>query len=1188
MTQEISKSTKISTREKEASTISFPSHAPSFSSFPEDLAGPLTRVEKTPQFSSFPDIEKHKEPLLIEDSSRTRRSASPAERHKISRRKEKSKRHRDSATYYSSLSEEESSSPISGKESYSRGSESKSRQSRHHRHNRRSRSPEKRKRKRSRSRSRDGRKAKHELVEYNPPSTQRNNYFFDSRGDYNNIVYEGLNKYDIPRYYRAGRGSVLGLPSSWRITIASSKTGKGLEVVPIFHRQHVRYLDVKYQADDKSVKRMIVNPHSIIEKSSAFRENFIPLGDAKGTTEKEQSKRKEIIPAEEYRLVDIEIPGQEAESPNLENEESLDEYVKKRTRDYDIRLKEHPEDINLWLEFVAFQEEAADLQGGWRSSGKNASRSGRLALSEIKIAMFERALTLNPGNDQLLVAYLRECTEVLDTNSLLDKWIETLRAWPHRFILWMEYLNFRQTSFASFGVQTCLECFEQGLEVLREAAFRAHRENQMEELEGIEHNLLYVFLRACLLLKQAGYTERAYAAFQALIEMNFFRSTKYSQTPAKEQAELDVRLQEFEIFWESDVAHFGEKNAKGWRNFTEGDASIATTTATIAAIANKLHVDPLSEDANEVTSGFQTWADAESSLETSYLLPGRVNEDSTEEDDPYRIILFDDIRSLLFEVWLPEPRQHLIYMLLTFLALPFMPPNIPTTTQFTVDPFVHHEMSNEHVYANSFWPAFNGEGEKNIEYVHGIAMEPRREAGLKDPFGFPVRAFPATMETMFARRGHWFRVIDETDLKEVNVGFARNALTQLREVIKDNDLALQHLVLETLVSPKGSTKLAKSLLKIDRMNLMLWNGYAQSEKLKGNIDEARKVYATAISMHRSFPTEHQLDAPLLYRMFAELEFEQGRPNAALRILTMLTEESSQVGELMTQADVVAPLTSTVLKTRKTFTQLVASAFAPEQQELKLKRNALHYAISHALFEYLASGRQELDASLAVYDKALEFLSDYPQSVEAEQLLMARAHLIHRHSISGQAFQPRTMRSVLERSLEKFPRNTVFWGLYLSNEVRTRIENRVRRLIDQHLLKKNSSSFVGWLFAIYAEAHHALHLNQDALRSLFDRATDDPRARHSVGLWLLYLHFEARCGHYDRLPGVFYRAVRECPWSKKLYMFPLKNARWFSREILEEIYHLMLEKELRVRIPLERYITERFDLASKESGAVEET
>jgi hypothetical protein len=69
-------------------------------------------------------------------------------------------------------------------------------------------------------------------------------------------------------------------------------------------------------------------------------------------------------------------------------------------------------------------------------------------------------------------------------------------------------------------------------------------------------------------------------------------------------------------------------------------------------------------------------------------------------------------------------------------------------------------------------------------------------------------------------------------------------MQQLMEVVplpKDyrRGLSLYHLMfesLDTLSASKGQ-KLAKKYLKSDRMDLELWNGYAQTEKGFGRISE---------------------------------------------------------------------------------------------------------------------------------------------------------------------------------------------------------------------------------------------------------------------------------------------------------------------------------------------------------------
>lgn len=45
---------------------------------------------------------------------------------------------------------------------------------------------------------------------------------------------------------------------------------------------------------------------------------------------------------------------------------------------------------------------------------------------------------------------------------------------------------------------------------------------------------------------------------------------------------------------------------------------------------------------------------------------------------------------------------------------------------------------------------------------------------------------------------------------------------------------------------------------------------------------------TALSMYRSFPSEEQIDGPLLWRAWAEMESGEGRDAVALQVLVAAT------------------------------------------------------------------------------------------------------------------------------------------------------------------------------------------------------------------------------------------------------------------------------------------------------------
>lgn len=136
----------------------------------------------------------------------------------------------------------------------------------------------------------------------------------------------------------------------------------------------------------------------------------------------------------------------------------------------------------------------------------------------------------------------------------------------------------------------------------------------------------------------------------------------------------------------------------------------------------------------------------------------------------------------------------------------------------------------------------------------------------------------------------------------------------------------------------------------------------------------------------------------------------------------------------------------------------------------------------------------LDASNETMQTQIRQLqSEEPGSAEEEEALALQAKIAFRHTQTKKAFRPGILRGILESALQTFPNNSIFLSLHLFNELRTRIENRVRRVLDEIVLKDETATTEGWLFAIYAELHlNSRAYNLQAVRALFERAVDHPK------------------------------------------------------------------------------------------------
>lgn len=89
--------------------------------------------------------------------------------------------------------------------------------------------------------------------------------------------------------------------------------------------------------------------------------------------------------------------------------------------------------------------------------------------------------------------------------------------------------------------------------------------------------MVYVFLRACLFMKQCGtyhkgekerekrlnilligYQERAFGQLQALAEFNLYQPLLFEKSI---DVSFEDKLGEFEAYWDSELPRFGEKVA---------------------------------------------------------------------------------------------------------------------------------------------------------------------------------------------------------------------------------------------------------------------------------------------------------------------------------------------------------------------------------------------------------------------------------------------------------------------------------------------------------------------------------------------------------------------------------------------------------------------------------------------------
>lgn len=209
---------------------------------------------------------------------------------------------------------------------------------------------------------------------------------------------------------------------------------------------------------------------------------FVPFLPEVSTAERLATLEHET--GQDYRSIagmvkasDLTEEGDEAEDDlfgglGIIGGESQDDYLKRRNLEFDRALRDEPTNVQLWKDFVDFQDEVATTSFIGTATKRALSKSERTSTSEIKLSILDRALAVerNKGSEELLLAYLRAAAEVWDPKKVLERWAETLRSHPTLTGLWIEYVSWRQTSWVNFGVREVVEVFEESFRVLSTAA----------------------------------------------------------------------------------------------------------------------------------------------------------------------------------------------------------------------------------------------------------------------------------------------------------------------------------------------------------------------------------------------------------------------------------------------------------------------------------------------------------------------------------------------------------------------------------------------------------------------------------------------------------------------------------------------------------------------------------------------
>ena len=164
------------------------------------------------------------------------------------------------------------------------------------------------------------------------------------------------------------------------------------------------------------------------------------------------------------------VVGKGKDTETLETDEIKPDPVRLKVAGYNKRLRETPDDANLWLEYVRFQDKLELKESEYTSvkdieSGNNKSPSARGVL-EKKLSILDKALESNPANIDLLLAKIELKSEISDSYKINKELEDLLFIHSANTKLWKFYLMFNQSRISVFTVTKMTKWYHKCIQTL--------------------------------------------------------------------------------------------------------------------------------------------------------------------------------------------------------------------------------------------------------------------------------------------------------------------------------------------------------------------------------------------------------------------------------------------------------------------------------------------------------------------------------------------------------------------------------------------------------------------------------------------------------------------------------------------------------------------------------------------------
>ncbi|KAF8530991.1 NRDE-2, necessary for RNA interference-domain-containing protein [Gautieria morchelliformis] len=991
-------------------------------------------------------------------------------------------------------------------------------------------------------------------------------------GDPMNVVYGGIHGGDIPKYRRVGFGNVLGLAKGLQI-VNRETSGKSLEIGVNGRRRPARYTDPHFLAILTTTRPRHLSSGSLdpkgrgkLDPDSGSQAEFIRLPSRLGRSTEPLSTYRSIHTSNDQ---DVNSDSDATSSAigdvaASSSEPDTDTNIPRTAHQHSIAaleasLQKDPTCIYTW--YTLIDQTLSTIPPSAKSSLARAR-------TEIRLSILDRAIRThgqNKASVELRVKWLNAGAEVWEGDRLEKEWERAVRELGGHTVdndegrglrnrMWEEWLRWRISS-AGRGSRRGA-----GVEGIISDARRVK-----ENLEG-EMAQVKLLWRIAIVLRDAGFSERAMAMLQAQADLTF------NGVPNLDSEPLPTRLNALEEFWDAEYPRLGEPSARGWNTWVREGKPEQRLPISSQQTA-------LDMDGDTVNDDYMRWGVDEARSDANSVMPKHADDAG---DDPYATVLFSDVRPLLVEITTPEAKHAFRIAWLEFLGL-HVPGFVRSLDEYSTEKADDDTWSCTHLtrqaYLQQLFPSRTKGNDTGWDAYAGTIIAHEKTYG--STFGCVKEWGFGVFGALEGVNGGEGRLWEEIDVKGIHKEPVRRIFEQLRQKITphhDEEWDVMAIAFEAADSIKSAIKLSKALLSVSRDSLPLWGVHARLQRMRGREDEARRIYDSALSTTSDHPiTSSRRGEAMLWWEWAEMEWLSGDDNGAQGII---------MRAVRLHADANGPMN--VLRAKRGLEERMRSRCST--MDWKERES---WACLRALLDVLTGGTGAVEEGMGVLERYVSEHSLKGLPLESAWTRMVLLGWKHATLLGRQARRAVVRNRVVQvvRDLERAGRgmNTAALGIFLEGEKGESVWGRVKALVGEGAMIKGVARRI-WEVWLASWERGGWDGEKERVRnSLGIGVEEGSRTRASPTLWRTYVEFEIYCGELKRAKALLFRAVSECPLVKELYLLAFGSLRSvFTARELENWAETMAERGIRMHRDLDGYATKgEYDESADESEAGEE-